>query len=313
MIAFRARRPAPEEAMHANPTAQAPAGRLPLYAAALFVALAFAGAALAQPAPGARPWWWDEAWWEEGRLPTVETHAVATRWVTYRGANAEVSALVARPAGEGRHPAVLYMHGRRGLDELIQRQVKRLAAQGFVVLAPDVYGAHFIAPMPVEHDYRLEADAEKGIDALLALPDVSTRKACLASHTRGGYFTLKMAVTAGRQARDVACYVSWYPHWQDPNAPEALQVYGHAKEAESLAVPTLVFVGAEEQYQRKRVIESAVKALESRGRPVRLVVYPGVGRGFDFRDPSVRTFADDLASRDAVVRASAFMRRNLAP
>ena len=78
-------------------------------------------------------------------------------------------------------------------------------------------------------------------------------------------------------------------------------------------MPTLVFVGAEEQYQRKRVIESAVKALESRGRPVRLVVYPGVGRGFDFRDPSVRTFADDLASRDAVVRASAFMRRNLAP
>jgi len=46
---------------------------------------------------------------------------------------------------------------------------------------------------------------------------------------------------------------------------------------------------------------------------VRLVVYPGVGRGFDFRDPSVRTFADDLASRDAIDRAARFMRAHLAP
>jgi len=293
----------------------APKVRRSLYAVAVAAALALgvSATAFAADPPAGRPWWWDEAWWNEGRLPEPANHAVITRWINYRGANAEVPALVTRPAGEGRYPAVLYMHGRRGLDELIQRQVKRLAARGFVVLAPDVYGAHFIAPMPVEHDYRLEADAEKGIDALLALPDVSTRKACLASHTRGGYFTLKMAVTAGRQSRDVACYVSWYPHWQDPNAPEALQVYGHAKEAEALEVPVLVFVGAEEQYQRKRVIESAMKALEARGRPVRLVVYPGVGRGFDFRDPSVRTFADDLASRDAVVRAAEFMRRNLAP
>ena len=295
--------------------APAPKERRSLYAVAVAAALALgvAATALAADPPAARPWWWDDAWWNEGRLPEPANHAVSTRWIAYRGAGGEVPALVARPAGEGRYPAVLYMHGRRGLDELIQRQVKRIAARGFVVLAPDVYGAHFVAPMPVEHDYKLEADAERGIDALLALPEVSSRKACLASHTRGGYFTLKMAVSSRRQERDVACYVSWYPHWQDPNAPEALQVYGHAKEAELLTIPTLVFVGSDEQYQRKRVIESAVKALESRSRPVRLVVYPGVGRGFDFRDPSVRTFADDLASRDAVERAARFMRAHLAP
>ncbi|MBK7659208.1 MAG: hypothetical protein IPJ28_08675 [Betaproteobacteria bacterium] len=46
-----------------------------------------------------------------------------------------------------------------------------------------------------------------------------------------------MAAASRRQARDVACHVSCYPHRQDPNAPEAQQVYGHAKEAESLAPP----------------------------------------------------------------------------
>lgn len=52
--------------------------------------------------------------------------------------------------------------------------------------------------------------------------------------------------------------------------------------------------------------------LRSRGRPARLVVYPGVGRGFDFRPQSVRSFADDLAAKDALQRAAAFMRRHLA-
>jgi carboxymethylenebutenolidase len=36
-----------------------------------------------------------------------------------------------------------------------------------------------------------------------------------------------------------------------------------------------------------------------------------VGRGFDFRPPNVRSFADALAAKDAVQRAADFMRANL--
>ena len=43
------------------------------------------------------------------------------------------------------------------------------------------------------------------------------------------------------------------------------------------------------------------------------MIYPGVGRGFDFRDVNVRTFADDLASKDAIQRAARFMRAHLEP
>jgi len=203
------------------------------------------------------------------------------------------------------------MHGRRGLDELVQLQVKRLAARGFVVLAPDVFKAHFIPPMPIEHDYKLEADANHGIDALLNLSGRSGNRICLASHTRGGYYSLKMAVTFKRQEKHVACYVSWYPHMQDPNAPEPLQVYAYANEADELRIPTLIFIGDQEQYQRRRSIEEAVKNLTRLKRPVQLVIYPGVGRGFDFRPPNVRTFADDLAAKDSLSRAAEFIRHNL--
>jgi len=256
-------------------------------------------------------WWWDEAFWEQGRLPAPGNHPVETRWLSYKSGDTSAPALLARPKDSRKYPAVLYMHGRRGLDELVQLQVKRLAARGFVVLAPDVYQAHFIPPMPIEHDYQLEADVNHGLDALLMLRDVSTRKACLASHTRGGYMTLKVAVSLKRQEKDVACYVSWYPHMQDPNAPEAMQVYGYAKEADDLTIPALIFIGEDEQYQRRRSIEEAVKNMQQKQRPVQLIVYPGVGRGFDFRPPNVRTFADDLASKDSLQRAADFMRRHL--
>jgi glyoxylase-like metal-dependent hydrolase (beta-lactamase superfamily II)/dienelactone hydrolase len=256
--------------------------------------------------------WWDSAWWEEGLIPVPENHAIITEWTSYASGELDVPALVARPADDQAYPAVLFVHGRRGLDDWVQRHVRRVAARGFVVLAPNVYAAHFIGTHPIEHDYALEKDFDAAVDVLLARDDISTQRACLYSHTRGGYYTLKVATTFKRQDKDIACYVSYYPHLQDPNAPEPQQVYGYAPEIEQLTLPTLVFIGDEEQYQRRRVIETSIKVMRDAGREAQLIIYPGTGRGFDFRPENVRTFADDLASKDAVQRAARFMRAQLA-
>lgn len=256
-------------------------------------------------------WWWDDAWWNEGKLREPVNHPVRVERLDYTADDVDVPALLARPADNRKYPAVLFVHGRRGLDELIELHVKRLAARGFVVLAPDLYTGRFIEKFPIEHDYVLEQDLAGGLDLLLQRKDISSPRACLYSHTRGGYYSLKLAVDQKRQERDVACYVSYYPHLQDPNLPEPMQVYRYAPEADALRIPTLIFVGEDEQYQRLRGIRMAVDSLTRQQRPARLVVYPGVGRGFDFRDPQVRTFADDLAARDAIQRASDFMRQHL--
>ena len=256
-------------------------------------------------------WWWNSAWWNNGKISVPKNHELTVEWTSYDSNGVEVPAMVVRPKKEGKFPAVLFQHGRRGLDELIQKHARRIAAQGFVVFAPDIYKAHFIGTHPIEHDYELEKDVNKALDILLARKDISTDKACLYSHTRGGYYTLKVATTFKRQDKDVACYVSYYPHLQDPNAPEALQVYAYAPEVDQVKIPMLVFIGDEEQYQRRRVIESGIKSLRDSGADARVIVYPGVGRGFDFRPENVRTFADDLASKDAVQRAAAFMNKHL--
>lgn len=256
-------------------------------------------------------WWWNDAWWNEGKIEVPANYDVEVSSTSYKSGDVDVPVIVARPKDKNKYPAVFFQHGRRGLDELVQRHVKRVAARGFVVFAPDIYKAHFIGTHPIEHDYALEKDINAGVDVLLARKDISSKKACLYSHTRGGYYTLKLATTFKRQEKDVACYVSYYPHLQDPNAPEAEQVYGYAREIDSLKLPVLVFIGEEEQYQRRRVIETSIKVLQDLGVDARLIIYPGVGRGFDFRPDNVRTFADDLASKDAVQRAAQFMNKHL--
>ncbi|HEB59843.1 MAG TPA: dienelactone hydrolase [Gammaproteobacteria bacterium] len=269
-------------------------------------------AAAHEPKPD-NSWWWSDAWWNDGVLPVPENHALRVEWISYDSNGVEVPVMVVRPDDDKRYPAVFFQHGRRGLGDLVQRHARRVAARGFVVFAPDIYKAHFLGTHPIEHDYELEKDVNRGVDVLLARDDISTTRACIYSHTRGGYYSLKVATTFGRQKKELACYVSYYPHLQDPNAPEPMQVYGYAKEIDDLTLPVLVFIGDEEQYQRRRIIETSISVLRKKGRDARLIIYPGVGRGFDFRPENVRTFADDLAAKDAVRRAAVFMRRHLKP
>ena len=256
-------------------------------------------------------WWWDADWWQRGALPAPASHEVGTRKATYRSGDVEVPVEIHVPRGAGRFPVVVFLHGRRGIDPVTRLVPLRLAARGFIVVAPDLYSGRFIEPFPIRHDPALEDDAALAIDFALALPEARGQaKTCVVSHTRGGYYTLKAMVTKNRQGK-TACYVSYYPHWQHPEAPEAMQAYQYAPEVESLAVPVLVFLGEHEQTQRVRPILAGIESLQKKKRDARVIVYPGVGRGFDFRPPEVRTFADDLATQDSLLRTTAFIRQHL--
>jgi carboxymethylenebutenolidase len=281
--------------------------------------IAFAGGAAAAHEPwtnaqlpqDADKWWWDSGWWERGEMPVPANHAVRSRLASFRNGSVEIPVEIFSPASTGRFPVVVFLHGRRGLDELTRLVPLRLAARGFVVAAPDLFSGRFIDKMPVRHDAALEDDAALAIDFALALPEARGQaRTCLVSHTRGGYYALKALVTKGRQEK-AACYVSYYPHWQHPEAPEAMQVYQYAPEVDELRVPVLVFFGEHEQYQRARPILTGIDSLRAKKRDARLIVYPGVGRGFDFRPPAVRTLADDLAAQDSLLRAARFMHRLL--
>lgn len=235
------------------------------------------------------------------------TFPVEARSIEYRSGDTDVPALVFAPKAPGRFPAVLFIHGRSGLIERLHVHARRLAAHGFVVLAPDYHSGRFIPDNPVVHDPATEADVERGIDALLALPIVEGRKVAAVGISRGGYH----AALLGVRRPEVAAVVGYYPHLISPNAPEADQVHRYMPEVEQWRAPALLLVGEADHQLRREIVVRVAGRLRERGVEVELAVYPGAQRAFDFRTVA-RTLGDDLARDDAMERTVRFLRRFLA-
>jgi carboxymethylenebutenolidase len=62
-----------------------------------------------------------------------------TSTVKIKAADGDMGAFLARPSGAGKHPAVIVIMEAFGLNAHIKEVAKRLAAEGYVALAPDVY------------------------------------------------------------------------------------------------------------------------------------------------------------------------------
>ena len=63
-----------------------------------------------------------------------------TQELTYRHGDTTLTGQIARPVGDGPHPAVLVMHSALGLDEHMCRRAGDLADLGYIALATDMYG-----------------------------------------------------------------------------------------------------------------------------------------------------------------------------
>ena len=57
--------------------------------------------------------------------------------ITYPGKTGEVLAHQARPQGDGKHPGVIVIHENRGLNHHIEEVARRMALEGFLVIAPN--------------------------------------------------------------------------------------------------------------------------------------------------------------------------------
>lgn len=230
---------------------------------------------------------------------------ITVRDVSYRNGDIDIAAKLYLPPGRGPHPAVLYVHARRGWDDEADAQVRRFVGHGLAVIAPDYHSPRFITAWPIEHDPATEKDVELAIDALKKIPEVRAERICVAGFSRGGYHAVLLAA----RRKEVACVVSYYGHMVNPNAPEPWQVYRYAPEIDRVNVPVMFIVGEEEQELRRTGIRRAYYALMKRGVPVEMLMYPHARRAFDFRQDQREE--EKLATSDAAKRASAFMRAAL--
>lgn len=228
---------------------------------------------------------------------TLESFAV-------RNKDVEVPVEVARPTGAGPFPPVLFIHARRGYEEEERARVRELAAQGFLVMAPDWQKGRLIDRWPVPHDPETEGDVEAAFDALLRRPDACKGAAGIVGVSRGPYYALRLAA---KRPKDVAAIVSYYGHFQNPNAPEPAQIYSFAPEVQSIKAPVLMLIGEHDFEVRRLSNARAFYALWERGVAVELQMYPMARRAFDFRGD--QSPEEKIATRHARQRAKEWLLR----
>jgi carboxymethylenebutenolidase len=90
---------------------------------------------------------------------------------------------VARPEGEGPFPAVLLMFHRAGIDEFTRDRAERLAAEGFIAAAPDLFHRWPDADNPLE---RMD-DNELGADVIATAAHVRGLAECNGKLAIGGH------------------------------------------------------------------------------------------------------------------------------
>ncbi len=147
------------------------------------------------------------------------------------------------PSGSG--PGLIVIQEWWGLTTHMARMADRLAAEGYVALAPDLYGGatthdegealQLLLELPVD---RAARDLRGAVDYLLSRDEVVGETVGVVGFCMGGSFALQLAVQAGGK---IAAAVAFYPVGYMPDDYAGLQapVLIHIADGDAINPPTL--------------------------------------------------------------------------
>lgn len=195
---------------------------------------------------------------------------------SFAGANdQELLGYFAEPATPGPHPAVLLLHEWWGLDEGITVLADALAAEGYVVLAPDAYRGRVTNQIPRALYLRLttpedqvKADLDAALAHLLTLPNVDSNRVASMGFCFGGGHSLMLGL---RHPETLPLVILYYG-----------DVITDARMLEPL-VDSQGVLGIFGEEDAQIPVEDALNfetALNTLAIPNEVTIYPGVGHAF---------------------------------
>lgn len=224
--------------------------------------------------------------------------------VTFPSNGGQAEGYLAVPDG-GRGPGVVVIEEWWGLNQQIKEVCDRFAAEGFVALAPDVYGREVPIGEPDEAAKMMMAlnieqaakDLSGAVDYLLGHDAVTGRGIGVTGFCAGGGLALWLATLRPDAVKAVVSYygiVPWPDVQPDYSKLEAA-IQGHYAANDDFADPESV-----------RQLEEQLKGL---GKDVEFFIYPGTTHAFsNHHRPDV--FHEDH-SETAWRRTIDFFRRHL--
>ncbi len=113
-----------------------------------------------------------------------------SRWDTVNVGGSDMPVYVGEPEGAGPHPTIVLTFHRGGMDSFTTESADRLAASGFLTLAPDFY--HRKKGMDSEEavNFRMDddviADISATVDHIRSLANADTSRMAIMGHCMGG-------------------------------------------------------------------------------------------------------------------------------
>jgi carboxymethylenebutenolidase len=199
--------------------------------------------------------------------------AAEGKQVTYKSGDENVNGMLYRPAGKGPFPAIVVIHEWWGLNDWVKEQASKLADQGYVTLAIDLYRGHVATTPDEAHELMRGVPEDRATKDLLAaakylrsMKNVNPKKVGVIGWCMGGGYALDLAI-------------------DDPNLAAAVINYGHlASETETLKkinAPILGIFGGQDRGIPVEDVRKFESGLKKQGKTVDIKVYSDAGHAFE--------------------------------
>jgi carboxymethylenebutenolidase len=234
-------------------------------------------------------------------LAAISALAADNKSVSYKSGDETVQGVLYTPVGSGPFPALVVIHEWWGLNDWVKEQAAKLADEGYVALAIDLYRGK-VASTPdeaheimggVPHDRALR-DLHAAVEFLKAQPNVRKDRIGSIGWCMGGGYALDAAL----QEPDLAAAVINYGHLATD--PEALN---------KIDAPILGIFGAQDGRVTPDDVHKFEQTMKQLGKRIEIKIYDDAGHAFENPNNKDGYRADDAA--DAWKRTVAFLAATL--
>jgi carboxymethylenebutenolidase len=223
---------------------------------------------------------------------------IKTSKVNITSENRTYPAYTAAPAAEGNYPAIVLIHSFKGFEPGYGEMVDRMAADGYVVIAP-FWQTYSNAPS----DSEVEALVRKSVAYLDKRENVDSERLGLTGFCAGGRYTMLFLPRIKEFKTGVAWYGFPYTGGTEiqPDKPASL--------IDQLDVPMLMIHGSRDQASNISNIYRYAGELDAANKYFELKVYQGEPHGFMITGSG--ELSESFVAQDAYKQMIGFFDRTL--
>ena len=228
---------------------------------------------------------------------------IVSMHAAHRSGKEVVDGFLSRPIIGGERPAVVLVHGYRGLDDGQRAVTRRFAQEGFVCLSPDLFHGktyHTLEDCALKKTSldipRAVANIVDSVPYLRKLPWVGKKKVAVLGFCMGGGLALYALAQSKAFDAGVIYYQSMFPD------PEDLK---------SISAPLLCHYGTEDHGTTQTEIDMFRESLDRYKRKYQIEMYAGAGHAF-LNNPLGKNAANRVAAEKSVVSTTKWLKKTLA-